>query len=356
MRTFVSGTARRLGEHILFPHSAAKNTLPKLKISQASTGTAPVAWFICPDYDHPSGGIRKLYRSVDLLNEAGLAAAIMHRRRGFKCTWFSHRTRIASSDEAVLNHHDVIVIPEIYCSSENDLPPGVRTIIFNQNAYLMIDSIVSEWGATSSYVKNPDLSGILVVSEDNARAMEYIFPGVQVSRVRPGLDLSLHYPPQASKPRRIAYMPRKRFDESNKILSLLRLRGILEGWEVVAIDRRTEEEAAELLRSAQIFLSFNKLEGFGLPPLEALACGCLVVGFHGLGGREFFYPPFATAVEDGDILGFTRAVEETIHLVDRDPAMAAAASEAGIRFVRERYSPEQERQDLLDVFVPLLRS
>jgi glycosyltransferase involved in cell wall biosynthesis len=348
--------ARRLAGEIGFSRHWGKNTVPRLEIAKDLTGMPPTAWFICPDFNHPSGGIRKLYRSVDILNEAGFQAAIMHKRPGFRCTWFNHRTRVISSNDVVLGHRDVVVVPEIYGRSICDLPRGVRKVIFNQNAYLMLDSIVKERGAAAPYVNNPDLSDVLVVSEDNARVIEYIFPGMRVRRVRPGLDQALHHPPAGAKRRRIVYMPRKRAREATEVLELLTLRGVLDGWEIISIDRRSETEVADLLRTTQIFLSFNKLEGFGLPPLEALACGCLVVGYHGLGGRELFRPPFAIAIEDGDIVAFARAVEDVISLTDDDPTTVAATSAAGARFVHDRYSRDGERQDLLDAFVPLLEA
>ena len=43
-----------------------------------------------------------------------------------------------------------------------------------------------------------------------------------------------------------------------------------------------------LMKKSLIFLSFGHPEGFGLPVAEALACGCAVVGYSGLGGRELF--------------------------------------------------------------------
>ena len=332
----------------------ATNPVPRLALARNSAWMPPTAWFICPDFERPSGGIRKLYRSVDILNDAGLQAAIVHQRRGFRCTWFEHQTRIVSAKRAVVSQRDVIVVPEIYGRSICDLPRGVRQVIFNQNAYLTLASLVGERGATAPYIDNPDLSAVLVVSEDSARIVEYAFPGIRVQRLRPGLDPALHHPPEDQKRRRIAYMPRKRAREAAQVLNLLRLRGVLDGWEVIAIDRRTEAEVADLLRTAQIFLSFGQLEGFGLPPLEALACGCLVIGYHGFGGREFFRAPFAIAVEDGDIVGFARAAEDLIHLIDDDPTSMAAAGIAGARFVHDHYSQDGERQDLLDVFAPLL--
>jgi glycosyltransferase involved in cell wall biosynthesis len=293
---------------------------------------------------------------VDTLNDAGLPAAIVHQRSGFRCTWFENRTRVLSNSEAVVKPRDVIVVPEIYGPSICDLPSGVRQIIFNQNAYVMLRSLASEPSAASPYIDNPNLTGVIVVSDDNAAVVEHAFPGIRIHRVRNGIDPTLHYPPTCPKRRRIAYMPRRRADEAAQVLGLLELRGVLRGWEVIAIDRQSEVEVAESLRSSQIFLSFSQREGFGLPPLEALACGCLVIGYHGFGGREFFRPPFGIAIEDGDVVAFARAVEDVIRLINDDPASVAAASKAGVGFVLEHYSPNAERKELLDLFVPLLQT
>jgi Glycosyl transferases group 1 len=333
-----------------------ENSVPRLEASRNLTGRPPTAWFICPDFKPPSGGIRKLYRSVDVLNEAGFPAAIMHKRPGFRCTWFDNQTRVISSSRAVVSHRDVIVVPEIYGRSICALPRGVRQVIFNQNAYLMLESLRRDPAVAAPYIDNPDLSAVLVVSEDNARVVEYAFPGAPVRRIRPGFDPALFHPPVEPKQRRIAYMPRKRAQEAAHVLDLLRFRGVLDGWEIIGIDGRTEAEAANMLRATQIFLSFSRLEGLGHPPLEALACGALVIGYHGFGGREYFRPPFAIAVEDGDAVGFARAVENLIRLATDDPPTVAAATAAGARFIHERYSRDTERQDLLDVFVPLLEA
>ena len=102
-------------------------------------------------------------------------------------------------------------------------------------------------------------------------------------------------------------MPRKRANDARQVLRLLAAHGSLEGWEVVPIEDRTEAETAGLLRSCAIFLSFSAQEGFGLPPAEAMACGCYVVGFPGLGGREYFDPTFSCPIEEGDVLAFAKA-------------------------------------------------
>jgi glycosyltransferase involved in cell wall biosynthesis len=348
LRMGISRIAQRIGASRYPP------AVPKLTLSPNPVPASPTAWFICPDYNPPSGGIRKLYRCVDILNNAGLSAAILHARPGFRCSWFENTTRVVSAAEVTLGPRDILVVPEIYGQAICDLPRNIRKVIFNQNAYNTLKLLTNGSQTSTPYTDNPDLALVLVVSQDNAEVIKHIFPGTRVRRLHLGIDPLLYHPPHGPKQRRIAYMPRKRPGDAASVLALLKLRGALDGWDVVAIEGRSEVETAHLLQTAKLFLSFSPQEGFGLPPLEALACGCLVVGYHGFGGREYFHPPFATAVEDGDIAGFARAVEATIHKIDNDPRSAEAIMASAAGFVSDGYPLETEKQDLLDVFGPLL--
>jgi glycosyltransferase involved in cell wall biosynthesis len=331
-----------------------KYQVPRLRTEMSSTA-APSVWMICPDWDKPAGGIRKQYRAVDALNAAGVPAAIVHKRAGFACSWFSHSTRIVAAADVVVGPSDVIVVPEVYGPAILDLPAGVRQVIFNQNAYLTLGSLTTGGAAAAApYTDNPDLGAIIAVSDENAELLRHAFPDAPVRRIRLGIDPAIHHPPAERAGRRIAYMPRRRGDEAAQVLRLLTLRGVLEDWEVVAIDRCSERDAADLMRSSRIFLSFSEREGFGLPPCEALACGCVVVGFDGFAGREYFRPPFAVSVEDGDVVAFALAAERVVRHFEADPAGMAAAGAKGARFVLARYSPEAEQRDLIDVFSPLI--
>ena len=79
---------------------------------------------------------------------------------------------------------------------------------------------------------------------------------------------------QPAKKRQIALMPRKKDADMKQVLGLLRYRGKLDGFTAVEIHDKSEAETAEILRDSMIFLSFSELEGWGLPPMEAMACGC----------------------------------------------------------------------------------
>ncbi|MCL1939450.1 MAG: glycosyltransferase [Desulfovibrionaceae bacterium] len=90
---------------------------------------------------------------------------------------------------------------------------------------------------------------------------------------------------------RAAYMPRKNralAEQIQRVASAcLAERPNSPRLEWVEIHKKTRAEVAELLSSCHLFVSTGFPEGFGLPPLEAMASGCVPVGFTGFGGWEY---------------------------------------------------------------------
>jgi glycosyltransferase involved in cell wall biosynthesis len=59
--------------------------------------------------------------------------------------------------------------------------------------------------------------------------------------------------------------------------------------EFAAIEDMHEEDVAELMKSSAYFLATSEGEWFGLPALEAMAAGCLVLSVPVLGGMEYLH-------------------------------------------------------------------
>src|SRR5215208_1690246 len=51
-------------------------------------------YFFTPDLPHVLGGVRQIYRQVDVLNANGFNAWVVHRKKGFRIKWFEHETRV----------------------------------------------------------------------------------------------------------------------------------------------------------------------------------------------------------------------------------------------------------------------
>lgn len=308
-------------------------------------------YYLCPHFNRPIGGIRTIYRHVDTLNAAGIPATVVHAPDGFSCTWFDNDTRVTGARSVALSGQDVIVVPEWYGPYLKALPIGPRIVIFNQNAYKTFSELDDSATSGAPYRGVPGIEAILVVSSDNAEYLRFAFPELTITQVRNAIDPVLFHPPERIAGRRLAYMPRKRPDDARQVLRLLHAHGILDSWQVVLIENRSETETADLLRSCAIFLSFSAQEGFGLPPAEAMACGCYVIGFSGLGGREYFDPAFSCPVEESDVLAFAKATAAA--LVD-DPVMLAERARGASEHVLTRYSLVGQREDLLSFFGPML--
>jgi Glycosyl transferases group 1 len=191
------------------------------------------------------------------------------------------------------------------------------------------------------------VTAAMTVSQDSAEYLRFAFPGLSVSVVRNAIDASVFRLPDEPPGRRLAVMPRKRPADADQVLRLLGDR--LRGWDVVTIDGVSECETAELMRSSAIFLAFGLQEGFGLPPAEAMASGCYVIGFPAFGGREIFDPTFSSPIEDGDVLTFAREVARAMRDFERDPAILHRAGARAAEHVRQTYSAELQRAELLEL-------
>ena len=303
---------------------------------------------LTPDLDEPIGGVKIHYQVVDTLNRAGIDTLVVHREPGFRCSWFQNDTPVADVHSLRASRHDVVVIPEEWIGFVPDLPIEMPKVVFHQNSYSTFS-----WGVEASVVsavlQRPDVKRAVVVSDDNAAYLRYAFPGLDVQRMRYTIDPTVFSPPEpAQKKRQLAYMPRRRAQESSDVLSLLRVRGALGEWRVVAIDNMPEAQVAATLRESAVFLSFSLREGLPLPPAEAMACGCVVIGFHGLGGRDF--GDNAIWVPEGDVVEFAQTVESTIATWDSDGDRFRNLTDRASSSILDTYSTEHTERDVRSAF------
>ena len=302
-------------------------------------------YFVAPDLQRPSGGVRTIYRCVDLLNAVQHAAVVLHSHAGFRCEWFDHDTPIVYPELRV-TADDVIVIPEQLSGKFAAIAPGVPKVVFNQNAYRTFRFLDEK--AADELPDHPDLVAFLAVSEDNRRLLARAFPTVPVCRYHHCIDPEVFHPAATPPGRVITTIPRKRRNDYTELLGILERRHALEGWTIDEVDGRSEGDVGAALRRSALFVSLARAEGFGLPAAEALASGCHVIGFHGMGGRELFRPPYAQTIEDGDVAGLAAAVEAFVRDYD---ARADALRRQGLdaaRQVHATYSRQHATADLVE--------
>lgn len=173
---------------------------------------------------------------------------------------------------------------------------------------------------------------------------------MDVRHVRLSVDFAQFRPGVEAPPLGIAFMSRRGAEDAQSVLAMLKGRGSLGKCRIAILDELTEREVSEALRHVAIFLSVSPREGFGLPVLEAMASGCYVVGYHAFGSAELMRPDFSSPVPPGDLLALAQALETALHAESAEPGWLRSAGLCASEFVRNAYSAEQERSDVIAAY------
>lgn len=338
--------------------------------------------FLCPDRTSASGGIAVIYDMVALLNRVGYKAAIVHNspsagypdyphpvpayytRRVWQAYWRHSslrgklemlRERWARSRRRLsplqLEPDDVIVTPEYQLAEGIEAFPDRPHLVFVQNPFGMMmsytraierglkpESLVKYWlGIADVCQRHMDILG--------AKNIGY-FPVSMKPK---------EFPFRQKKSRLITYMPRKRPWEAKIIDEALRRRGKMGTYELKALDGMSRKEVSEHLGRSRIFISLLKQEALGFPAAEAMASGCIVIGFDGLGCEEYFNSATGIPITEGDVARVVEAVEETITEYERDPTRLDAMRKHASELVNKTYSVEVFEAGVLETWVKVER-
>ncbi|WP_295231271.1 glycosyltransferase [uncultured Chryseobacterium sp.] len=335
-------------------------------------------YFICPNNKFASGGVKQIYRQVQILNSNGFNAYILHKKIGKRDKWFNIHVPILYSPNLFkqikylykgkkinfirkiildflkvrstdIDQNSILIFPEIYGPEIYKIEPKISKVIFNQNCYYTFNyfSIYNDYSL--NIYNHPKTLATIVASDDAHRYMEYSFPELKIYKMRLGIN-SLIFNYYHDKERQICFMPRKLSDDVNQVINILQQRDMLKNWNLISIDNKTEAEVADIMKKSTLFLSFNHKEGFGLPPVEAMACGCYVIGYTGQGGKEYFKKDFSMPVEDGNIIEFVQKVEEAIKTYDVNPEKILQKGQLASEFILENYNLEHEEQDTVSIW------
>ncbi|MDR2051596.1 MAG: glycosyltransferase [Deltaproteobacteria bacterium] len=288
--------------------------------------------FFIPPLSRPSGGLAVIYRMAELLAGLGHEVLLAGMSRAVHAAPAESALPFLDWDKADLKPRDVWCVPESWPNAlALGFRSGARTLVYAQNWVFMLGNLPP--GANWS-----DLPvEYIAVSQPVSWFLEKIL-AVRVKAVLPPSLLDCFFTverkPSPAVPVRVAWMPRKNKALAEQIqrVALALLRQSPEAPEILWVPLRdlAPEEVAAQLASCHIFLCSSLAEGFGLPPLEAMAAGCVPVGFAGLGGWEYMrgsallpccrhcVPPLPLPerpwgangffVSDGDVLGAGQAL------------------------------------------------
>jgi len=317
-------------------------------------------FFVCyPDTNATIGGVKQIYRQVELLHRAGWQAWVVQEQPGFRPDWFESSAPVIHLEGLRAlppdPSRDLIVLPETWLRNLPAYLSPVLKVIFNQNAFYTFGLDGNCHADTLALYGHPDLKAVVTVSDDS-RELLVRGCGVPADRcftVTNGIDPQLFFPP-AVKTRRIVFPARKHADHARKVALMAQTRPHLSRYPFRELPRMPHAQLAQELRDALLFISIGHPEGFGLPLAEALASGCLVVGYHGLGGRDFALPSMQ-AVEFGDLLGMLDAIETELRRFEDHPEQVAQERMAIAQAIQQRYGPQAEHDQAVKVWTDVIR-
>ena len=336
-------------------------------------------FFLTTDCDTPSGGRWFIYQAVDMLVRNGIDASALHQKRGFRYSWFHSRTPTAYTHDIVrarsktlsrrrlivyalsaawsqvctffftkskltavsLGPSDLLILPENRQFLLQEKLGGCMKILLVQGPYLLSES------AASSGHRNPIAPHhILATSELCQRASRSLYPKAVTHLIPLFIDCEC-FRLREEKVRQIAYMPRRLPEESTALIKILRSNPRMPEIDYIPIDGCSRAEVSRILQDSLIFLSFSHREGFGLPAAEAMACGCLVIGYTGEGGDEFFTNETGFPVQSGDLQSFAQTTEAVVTEYSNDPKALDSKRRRAAALIRHTYCEVRTEAALL---------
>jgi glycosyltransferase involved in cell wall biosynthesis len=230
-----------------------------------------------------AGGHKMTVRHVEALRDLGFDACLLTSPESAMPTWFDHRAPVVVGPAGVQKDDVLVIADDAHKALQLSIRRREQTVVLAQNAYHL-----SVKGAPALDQYPPDrFPAVIAISPRLGTTVQRLYPQAQVEIVRCFADDRL-FRPDAVKTPEIAYMPRKRMFEADSIAAFFRKYhpGHADlAW--TRLHQVNEATVAQALNRSGLHLSLSRLEGAGMSTLEAMASGCVVAGFTGIGGVEY---------------------------------------------------------------------
>ena len=242
--------------------------------------------------------------NINNQNYSGWKISDVEVNKKFKYKWFTNNIKIKNN----LNFNfkkDFVIVPEIFAHLAPDLfiKKKIKYAIFVQNGYALC--------STSNYNKldlaYKSAKFIITYSKDISRCVNSAFPFCKdkILKISYSITVKKIY---KHKKNIITYMPRKLPDHAKHLFFFLR-NHLPKNWKIKPLDGLTHNEVYNNLYESKLFLSFSKLEGLPLPPVEAGLAGNKVIGYTGEGGKEYWMEPIFTEIKNGEFHNFLNKIK-----------------------------------------------
>ncbi len=257
----------------------------------------------------PIGGVGALMEYIYSINQiAGISAGAVLSDSPYIKDWVE--SSFNNIDIYPTNHEvgekDVIIIPEVCPDVAKNYPKAKKYLsVLNWKYYE--DSLGRNDPAQLGYqhIVTNSLYGHTYLKHKNVT--------LPITIVSPIINQDLY---SITKPfndrshNSIVILNRKNTHHIQPILNYLKDKA----HQVTIVNNINPDSLANIFNNNQIFISLGYPEGFGRPAAEAMACGCIVVGFTGGGGNDFlFHKKNSFLSPDGDEKGLLHNLDYVLN-------------------------------------------
>ncbi|HDQ40311.1 MAG TPA: glycosyltransferase family 1 protein [Desulfonatronum sp.] len=324
-------------------------------------------YIFLPPLAKMTGGLAVLVQTARHLHASGFPIRLVIRETGRPALSSALQPLALAWDDLELGGKDLWLVPEGWINALTPgLKAGARCMVYVQNwAYL--------FSSLSKDLSWHDLPvSFLAVSRPVAWFIQQTL-GRKCPVLPPGIDRVVFSKPESKplKPLQVAFMPRKNKALANLIRSIWEARnpGQVDKGQLAWMEIHGQDQSgvARMMQEAHFFLATGFPEGCPLPPLEAMACGCLPLGFTGFGGWEYMtqirpdaWRPWWTVPEnpwggngfwapDADALAVALALEDAVRLAIHSGPELQAALDAGQQ-TADAFSLERQREKIVSLW------
>jgi glycosyltransferase involved in cell wall biosynthesis len=335
--------------------------------------------YLVTDTGYLAGGMRVIFEHVNRLSALGHKVEVWQREKGAQ-PYFKSDVPVKHIDAQDLSTPDILVLTDLIFMDNALTAKRKRgtTYFLMQHDFEWLAEATGEgkYGSWFAQHENSYRSGnvrILVVSSWLQSTMRTRH-NIETYLVRNGVDTSIFYPkePYIKQPKPLAlliYDPQawKGFEETvNALLSLKELDikvamvgrsypltpyndGQYYGFSFPSLFfcRPNQGELASIYSSASLFISASWKEGFGLPGLEAMACGVPLLTTDSGGPSDYAIAnETAIVVPAQDI----NAMQDGIRKLLEDDKLKEKLTQNGLEKVKE-FEWESSMQELETLFM-----
>jgi hypothetical protein len=257
----------------------------------------------------PVGGIKVMYQHCMILQELGYKAypLILGNYVG---NFFGYDIELKYFKDVgyILTEEDIIVGAE-FLPYEGVSFIKAKKVLFMQN-WINIDKGFKKEDLNKNYI---DIGYDYVMTCGNF-CTEIVKKrmGINATTITNGIDHGKFLnKPEERVPGRVLAMSRKNLVDLQQITKQMNSK--VAGFDLKIIDGLTQDKLIKEYQKADIFLATGYPEGFSLPPLEAMSCGCVVIGFTGGGASEYMiHNETALVSKDGDCFDVVKNLETVL--------------------------------------------